>query len=153
MLNVPITAPDLAEEIISSINPPEGWETVDEMQQVKAQNEPLEIERIKRRINLMLPYVAHQIEDLIASVRDRCNIQVSESFLTIDADTAFHAILLVSQDDFLSPKIQAAKILAEQYLNGTKTVGIRYTFTVGEEHLRAHLSDSTHKLRYIPKAT
>ena len=153
MIALPSNNSEIVEEIISEITPPHGWITVDELQHVKPVSEQQEFEQFKKSVNLTLPYVAGNVEELIHELLYNIDMIISDTYLTIDSDKAYHALLLVSREDFLSPKIQAARILANRYLTSTASIGMRYTFSVDEEHYRAHVADNTYKLKYVPNTS
>ena len=145
--------PTDSDVIISQLTPPEGWKVIDLMQSVVPVVDISKENVFREIIKNNLPYVANSVEKLLCALDRQLDFKVLETYISIDPDAAFHAIFLFNKDDFFSPKIQRARILAEEYLTGSDTAGIRFTFTISEDYLRYHVTTNSHKIKYVEKAT
>ena len=145
-------APGISDHAVSKVKPPNGWIIVDLLQKPGPVIDTPDEDKLTAIIDANLPYVAKRVEMLVLSLDHNLNFSVHETYIAIDADAAFHIILLFSREDYFSPKIQRAKILAEEYLGGTDSVGVRFTFTISDDYLKYHSSTNSHKLKYVNPA-
>ncbi len=113
------------------LNPPQGW-VLPEDAQGMLHNHPFER---RKSVACNLPLAALRAEQLIDALMDQLSIQVPISYLRIDEGTSFHILLLVERPDFLSPKIHAARILAEQYMHKEDQFDIHFIFSVRSENI------------------
>lgn len=111
---------------------PEGW-IIPEIQ--GSTNGTVAGIRYDNVIKQNLPLVAQRTEALIEALNDRLIIPVSVTYLRIDEGSSFQALLLVDQFDYLSPKIHAARILAEKFTYANDTFDIRFLFSVKSENM------------------
>ena len=118
----------MEEEIL---NPPEGWILPKDAQSMLS-NHPFER---RKSVAYNLPLVALRAEQLIDGLMDSLSIRVPVSYLRIDEGTSFHILLLVDRPDYLSPKINAARILAEQYIHKDDQFDIHFIFSVRSENI------------------
>jgi len=113
--------------------PPKGWFSAEEELEknyiTNAHEKPEDTERF---IEEHLPMAARRAERLIDALKKKLNIEVPESYLRVRDDGAYHILLLVSQADYVSPKIAAARILAEEFAR-TEIYDICFTFSVQSE--------------------
>ena len=128
------------------IIPPDGWFTEEE---VRESNSYKSLDELKQVITKTLPLATHRAEELMIALKKRFNIEVPIAYLTSDTNGTFHIFLLIDREDFLSPKLQAAKILTEKYSGSDNEYSIRFTFTVGREHNMSYLIENKYKLKYI----
>ena len=142
--------PSDSDVIISQLTPPDGWKVIDLMQTATPVVDISKENVFREVIKNNLPFVASRVELLLCAIERELDFKVLETYISIDPDAAFHAIFLFNKDDYFSPKIQRARILAEEYLTGSET-GIRFTFTISEDYLRYHVSTNSHKIKYVEK--
>ena len=113
------------------LEPTNGWFTTDEQlgrnYVTKSNNEPEETDRF---IKEHLPMAAKKAETLIDEIKKHLNIGVPESYLRVRQDGVYHVLLMVSLEDFVSPKIAAARVLANEIARRTRTYDISFTFSV-----------------------
>ncbi len=113
--------------INSELQAPKGWFTAEELESNVNNND--NGTEVTLYVKEHLPMAAKRAERLIAALKDKFNIDVPESYLRVRLDDAFHVLMLISQDDYSSPKIAAARILAEEYAR-TANYDIAFTFAV-----------------------
>lgn len=82
-----------------------------------------------------LPLAAARAEQLIDALDRELTIPVPVSYMRIETGSLFHILLLISREDFLSPKIQAARLLADKYAKTDGNYDIRFSFAVESENL------------------
>lgn len=88
--------------------------------------------------------------EVINKIQSELNIHIPESYMRVDLDNTFHVLLLTSQDDFLSPKLQAAKIVTERYSRAERRFDIRFSFTNLEENThKSTILDNGYMLKYL----
>ena len=78
-----------------------------------------------------LSLAAAKAQKLITDLQNKLNIKVNISYLTVDDSTSFHVTMLVNMVNFLSPDIQAARILASNNRRDTVGFDMHYTFAAG----------------------
>jgi len=138
-----------AKELNSALVPPKGWFTEEELVKNYITNTNERPEELARYIKEHLPMAARRAERLITALQEKLNIEIPESYLRVRADSAFQVLLLVSQDVFVSPRIAAARILAEEYAR-TETYDICFTFSVQSESVvNALVLPNEYKLKHI----
>ena len=140
----------VSDKIINDIQPPKGWEVVDELDE-SVIKEPQYADMVRKRVAGHLPYIAHNVELFIDRTDKKYNIVIPEAYISIDADATFHIILLIREEDNHTPEFLAAKIFAEEMLTTIGDVSMRYTFTVAKEYFRFHYIENSFKLRYAYK--
>lgn len=142
------TTTNIENALITQVAPPKGWFADDEVKssQLDAYNNT---EEYVRAINSSLPQATKRSEELIHALDAQLEIIVSTAYLTIDADAAYHVFLLVTQDDYHSPHMQAAHLLVEKFTSNSLDLTVRFTFTVGREHVMSYLTSNEFKLKYI----
>ena len=113
------------------LNPPDGW-VLPEDSQAMLNNHPFPH---RKSVAFNLPLVALRAEQLIDALNERLSIHVPVSYLRIDEGTSFHVLLLVNRPDYLSPKIYAAKLLAENYMHKDDQFDIHFVFSVRSENI------------------
>ena len=116
--------------INSELQPPKGWSAATVSAIVAPKDE--KAEEIALFVNKHLDMAAKRAERLISALDSRFGIEVPESYLRVRADGAFQVLLLVKHDDFVSPKIAGAKLLAEEYTH-TELYDICFSFAVLSE--------------------
>lgn len=132
---------------IKNIAAPQGWYPGEEIQSYN--DVPAVIQTFERTVNATLPLAAKRAEDLITMLDQRYGINVSTAYLTIDVDATYHVLLLVSQEEYHSPYMQAAHILVEKFAGSSVDLPIRFTFTVGREHMISHFNSGQYKFKYV----
>ena len=95
-----------------------------------------------------LPLAAARAEQLIDALQEELSISVPVSYMRIETGTLYHILLLISKFDFLSPKIQAARILAEKYSKTDGAYDIRFSFGI-ESELMNSLKNNEYKLKHV----
>ncbi|MCW3121829.1 MAG: hypothetical protein JWQ38_1321 [Flavipsychrobacter sp.] len=119
--------------IEEQLNPPSGWIVPEEA--MPSLNYHSKEDTRRRSISYNLPLVALRAEQLIEALNDRFSIPVPITYLRIDEGTSFHILLLVERKDYLSPKIHAARLLAEQYMQHDDNFDIHFLFSVRTENM------------------
>lgn len=132
----------------NQVIPPTGWFTDDELNNTSVAAYTNATDFVTM-VNATLPQATSRSEDLIEALYKQLEIEVSTAYLTIDADAAYHVFLLVSHDDYRSPHMQAAHLLLEKFTGNTLALSIRFTFTVGREHIMSYLSTNQYKLKHV----
>jgi len=132
----------------SDIVAPKGWEAADVTTETAKQDEQQHLQLLKKRIGLHLPFISNGVEDYIKMLRNTFNIVVSAAYISVNNDTTFHINLLINQEDYLSPKLMAAKIKAAGFLNTIGNVSVQFRFTVAEEYFRSHYAQRSFELNY-----
>ncbi len=128
---------------------PKGWFTAEELEKNYVTNTNERPEETELFIKHNLPMAAKRAERLIDTLERKLNIEVPESYLRVRADTAFQVLLLVKHDDFVSPKIAAARLLAEEY-SRTEAYDICFTFSViSESVVNTLVLPNEYKLKHI----
>lgn len=126
---------------------PKGWFTAEELEQTVSS--PAERpEETKLYIKEHLPMAAKRAERLIAALQNRLGIEVPESYLRVRHDGVFQILLLVKQADYISPKIAAARILAEEFTR-TNSYDICFTFSVQSESVLSTAMANGYKLKHV----
>jgi hypothetical protein len=95
-----------------------------------------------------LPLAAARAEQLIDALKEELSIAVPVSYMRIETGTLYHILLLITKFDFLSPKIQAARILAEKYSKTDGAYDIRFSFGI-ESELMNSLKNNEYKLKHV----
>lgn len=132
---------------ISNIAPPAGWEG--EQISISSTALPSVIESFETTVNGTLPHAAKRTENLIDAIYGKFGISVSTAYLNVDTEATYHALLLVSQDEYHSPYMQAARILVDKFTGTTSKLPIRFTFGVGREHVASFVAGSQYQFKYI----
>ncbi len=104
---------------------PKGWVATGFQRSNPSKNE--EVEPVN------LPMAAGRVEQLIDALKEELSITVPVSYMRIESGTVYHILLLISKFDYLSPKIQAARILAEKYSKTDGSYDIRFSFGIESE--------------------
>lgn len=134
-------------EVIDVV-PPEGWE--EEHVNAEDNNDSIaERQKLASIINATLTEAAYRVEDLIDELAYRPGIEVPTAYLTITPDGGYHVFLLISQEDYHSTRIHAAHLVVEKYMADT-TIAMRFTFTIGRQHIMSYMTTNTYKLKYTP---
>ncbi len=109
--------------------------------------------RLQRIVSQNLDFVTKRVEQFVDMAYTDFNILIFETYVFIDADAAFHILLLVSQADLISPHMIALKIQAKEQLTTDEEVSMRFQFTNSEEYARFHDTQRIYKLRYMYQHT
>lgn len=128
---------------------PIGWvtTTLKNKNLNKAESAPQEDEAF---INHNLPLAATRAEQLIDALDEELTIPVPVSYMRIETGSLFHILLLISREDFLSPKIQAARLLADKYAKTDGNYDIRFSFAVESENLiNTHSKFNEYRLMHV----
>ena len=142
---------EASDHIISNITPPAGWTVAEEVNTATEEIVEDEEARLKRIVNQNLEFVTGRVEAFVDMAYKDFNILIFESYIFIDADAAFHIMLLVNHEDLVSPHMIALKIQAKEQLTTDEDVSMRFQFTNAEEYARFHDTQRTYKLRYMYK--
>ena len=140
---------ELTIDIINSIQHPTGWDLVEDPEQLIPRLNKVELAELRKFINTNVATATNTIEQYLKAVKANAGIEIKETYFAVEADLGTHILFLVVQEDFLSPHIQAAKVLADRYFGGNDNIGYRYSFSIMEEHLKLSFFDDTHKVRYV----
>ena len=138
-------------EIDNQMISPTGWVTTTlKNKNLKAESAPAEDEKF---INHNLPLAAARAEQLIDALNEELAIPVPVSYMRIETGSLFHILLLISREDFLSPKIQAGRLLADKYAKTDGNYDIRFSFAVDSENLvNTHTKFIEYKLMHVRNA-
>jgi hypothetical protein len=139
---------------LQSITPPPGWLTIDQLAKLEQQKENDDLKQFEQSVSHFLPMAAKRTQDLIDLLDRRLNIKVPISYLTIENATTFHATMLLDQGDYLSPEMQAARILTEKDKQKNSDFDMHYTFTVGTEYMQRSsvtANANSYQLKNIPE--
>lgn len=142
------TLPEAFLPQINSIVPPQGWFPEEEILYSKNINDST-LQSFQQTVSTTLPEAAKRSEELIDTLNDRLGIDVSISYLSVDIDANYHVLLLVTERDYHSPNIRAARLLAEKFVGNSSNLAIRYTFTVGRERIMSHFTTTDYRLKYV----
>lgn len=112
---------------------PNGWVIPEEA--MSSLNNHVQEEKHRRTVAHNLPVAALRAEQLIEELNDRLSIKVPVCYLRIDEGVSFHVLLLVERTDYTSPKIHAARLLAEKYMQQNKEFDIHFVFSVRSENM------------------
>ena len=115
----------------NTIQPPHGWTIAEEPEHADKAGWDMET------LNRNLPLACNEAIALIDQIQTELNVHIPEAYLRVEEGKIFHILLLTSQEDFLSPKILAAKILTEECSKTEDRFDIRFSFT--------NLEENTHK--------
>ncbi len=141
---------DSALQLDMDIITPAGWTNEEE---TNPQTQIIDRTRLKfsENINNTLKEATQRTQDLMQALSTEVDIYVSTAYLTINEDASYHIFLMVRLEDYHSPHIQAAQLLAEKYTDSNSDFAIRFTFIVARENIIAHLTSSEIKLKYVNK--
>lgn len=138
-----------ASQVNEQLEAPKGWFTAEELERSYTSNgneRPAETELF---IKEHLPMAAKRTERLIDALERKFNIPVPESYLRVRADGVFQVLLMVRQSDYISPKIAAARILADEYAR-TNLYDICFTFSnQAERAMSNHAVVNGYRLKHI----
>ena len=146
---MPHSIEETSDNIISHINPPAGWTIAEEAAISKEEVIDDEEARMKKIVDEHMAFVTGRVESFVDMAYRDFNILIFESYIFIDADAAFHIMLLVNQADLVSPHMVALKIHAKDQLTTDEDVSMRFKFTNAEEYARFHDTHRIYKLRYV----
>ena len=141
---------EVSDEIISDMQPPRGWDIIEEKEMVIADHVRA-AEQLKQAVSKRLNIVTERVEQFVDRSYKDFNILIYETYIFIDADAAFHIMLLVKKDDYISSHMVALKILAKELLTTDEDVDMRFKFTIADEYFRFHYTHRAYKLRYVYK--
>jgi len=135
-------------ELDNQMSSPSGWVTTTlKNKNLKTEAAPEEDQKF---IDHNLPLAAARAEQLIDALGEELSIPVPVSYMRIETGSLFHILLLISREDFLSPKIQAARLLADKYAKTDGNYDIRFSFAVESENLvNTHTKFSEYKLMHV----
>jgi len=139
---------EASDNIISHITPPAGWAIAEETS-ASAEEAADDEARLKKIVSQNLSFVTGRVEAFVDMAYNDFNILIFESYIFIDADAAFHMMLLVNHEDLVSPHMVALKIQAKEQLTTDEDVSMRFQFTNSEEYARFHDTQLAYKLRYM----
>jgi len=133
------------------ITPPPGWLTLEELEKAEKEKDSTELMEFEQSVSRFLPLAAKRAEALINLLGQRLNMIIPMSYLTIENSTTFHSVMLVSQEDYLSPEMQAARLLTKKDREKNKDFDMHYTFTVGVEYLlKNSMTANSYQLKNMP---
>jgi hypothetical protein len=126
-------ATEIAENML--LQPPAGWVSPGDPMILKLRDFEKANDDHDSSVTNNLPLAAEKVEMLIDRLYLQLGIPVPLSYLRIDEATSFHVLLLISRGNFTSPKIHAARFLAEQFMYNNNTFDVHCQFTVQSENL------------------
>jgi len=137
----------LNDELVS----PKGWFSAEEeLGKPLVTNSQEKLEETGRFIKEHLPMAARRAERLIDALKKKLSVEVPESYLRVRDDGVYHVLLLVSQTDYISPKIAAARVLADEIARRTRTYDICFTFSVQSERaINKDVHRTVYKLKHL----
>ena len=137
----------ISESVNDKLVPPTGWAIVEEDLEKPENKKEKEAEG---KVIKNLPEATKLTERLVSDIERKSGIPIPEMYLRVDADTTFHVVLLVSQENFHAPKMAIAHILVDEYTNFQKDFDIHFTFSVQTEYARrAQLFENDYKLKFV----
>jgi hypothetical protein len=146
-------------ETDSGITSPPGWvSTTTKNNKLKAEITTAEDGK-QSFANQYLPGAAARAEQLINALNKELGIQVPVSYMRIETGTLFHVLLLIDLEDFHSPKLQAARLLAGKYSNTEDSYDIKFSFgakplnptnteTMFREYNLVHIRNAAHSKEF-----
>ena len=127
-----------------------GWLTIQELERDEIEKEKASVREFEQSVSHFLPLAAQRAQELINTLDDRLSIVVPISYLTIENSTTFHVVMLVSQEDYLSPEMQAARLITENFNLKDDNFDMHYTYSIGVEHLiETSMIGNSYKLKHI----
>ena len=137
-------------EIDNRMISPPGWITTTLKNKNLKTEVPSTQEEGKMVPDQYLSAAAARAEELIDALNNELAIPVPVSYMRVETGALFHVLLLTDIDSFLSPKIQAARLLADKYSKTDGSYDIRFSFAVESENLvNTHSKFSEYKLMHI----
>ncbi len=115
---------------------PQGWVTTG-IHVINLNAEKVKSDEALSTYDANLTKAAKRTEQLIDALNEGLSVEVSVSYMRVEKDTMFHFLLLISEDDFHSPKIVAARLLAEKFAK-TEGYDIRFAFAIESENRMSH---------------
>jgi hypothetical protein len=86
-----------------------------------------------------LPLAARRAEQLMDVLEDELSMPVSVSYIRVETGILFHLLLLISREDFLSPKMQVARAIAERFAQINSSYDIRFAFAIESENMMQNI--------------
>jgi len=140
----------LQEQANSTMATPAGWLTIEEMEKAEVKEQKDNLAEFEQSISRFLPLAAKRAQNLVTSLYERFKIKIPVSYLSIEDGTTFHVLMLVSQKDYLSPEMQAARLLTEKHYFREDKFDMHYTYTIGIENLSKNsMVSNSYKLKHI----
>lgn len=96
-----------------------------------------------------LSYAACVTEQLLDILEQETRVHVSMAFLTITADGCYNVHLLIDRDVYHSPRLSAARVVADEHMQQYPDISIRYHFTVEREYATYATLAGTQRLKYV----
>ena len=139
------------EEIKGKLTIPAGWLTVEELEKKQVRDEEEDMVAYEESVSRFLPLATKRAEMLINDLNEQWNIVIPISYLTIENKTTFHVTMLVGQEDYLSPRLQAARLLIETDKMKDREFDMHYVLTVGTEYMQRNvLLTNSYRLKHVP---
>ncbi len=135
-------------EIVCDIAVPSGWEIADGITDAHSEEDRANTELLKKKISTQFPVIADTVERYIADTYDVFDILITNAVIAIHADATFHILLLVNQEDFFSPRLNAAKLQAKEVLTTIGNMSMQYKFVSAVEYHKSYQLQHSQKLRY-----
>ncbi len=86
-----------------------------------------------------LPSAARRAEQLMEALEDELSVKVSVSYMRVETDALFHVLMLICKEDFLSSKIQAARVISERFARAGNSYDIRFSFAIESENMMENI--------------
>ena len=115
---------------------PQGWVTTG-IHVINLNEKKLQTEEPVALPDNNLSLAAKRTEQLIEALKGGLSIDVPISYMRVEKETMFHILLLISESDFHSPKIVAARMLAEKFAR-TEEYDIKFVFAIESENRMNH---------------
>jgi len=136
----------------STANAPTGWLTIKDLEQSNVKEQKEKLREPEQSVSKYFPLAAKRVQKLIDQLKERLNMSIPLSYLKIENNSTFHVTMLVSQSTFLSPEMQAAKLLIAKERAEKQEFDMHYTFTVGSEFmLKNSMAPNSYEIRNIPE--
>ncbi len=133
---------------------PDGWKLTEYVPEEAGIREAGNINDLRQRISTHLPEIVHNLDRYIDIVHRDHDIAIQESYISVDESGTFHITILVSDHDYHSPELIAAKLHVHEYLTPVYgDVSIQVRFSIAEEYYRSHNSQRVYKLNYLYRNT
>ena len=143
-------------ENVENIDAPNGWFTANEMHDAylkgKEKGKKHFIDSVNKTLSFNLPLAATLAEKFIAHVEELYSIKVPAAYLKIEEIAKFSVLFLVPKEDFLSPKMRNAYILAEEFEHKENSFEISFSFTILSENIKEeNINSDGYKLKHEPR--
>jgi hypothetical protein len=140
--------------LFDNIALPAGWQITEYVPDGPTASETENINALRQKISTHLPEIVHNLDRYIDVLHRDYDIEIPESYISVDETATFHITILVSDQDYHSPELIAAKLHMHEYLSARdRAVSIQVKFSVAEEYYKSHQTQRVYKLNYLYRNT